>query len=145
MAQQSRHSREHERYSENLKTQGYDVEKRLFVTGLIAYEFLEPLLDPRPNLATTAGLHYTALLAEIGLESGILTQAQPNRRYLFEWHAAEEIEHKAVAYELLNEVADSYFLRIVGLVIATLILFWFSTFCTASLLYTDKKLFERRG
>jgi predicted metal-dependent hydrolase len=43
------------------------------------------------------------------------------------WHAAEEIEHKAVAFDVLKAVDPSYALRIAGLAYATAVLggFWF--------------------
>lgn len=144
MAQESQHYMQHEKFFENLRAQGYDIDKLLYITELIAYEILEPLMGQKINLATTAGLeHYTALLAEIGLEGNYLKQAQSQMRDLFEWHAAEEIEHKAVAYDVLQNFDDSYTLRIVGLIIATLILLSFSSLCTSSLLYQDKKLLDR--
>jgi len=42
------------------------------------------------------------------------------------WHAAEEIEHKAVAFDVLQAIDPSYALRIAGLAYATVTLggFW---------------------
>ncbi len=44
-------------------------------------------------------------------------------RDCFQWHAAEEIEHKSVAFDVLKRVNDSYALRMVGLFSAV---FWVS-------------------
>lgn len=145
MAQESQHSIQHEKFFENLREQGYDVDKLLFFTELIAYDIIERVFSSKMNLSTTAGLeHYTAMLAEIGLEGDILKHAQKKMRDLFEWHAAEEIEHKAVAYDVLQSIDDSYTLRVFGLVVATLLLFGFSSLCTTSLLYRDRKLLDKK-
>jgi predicted metal-dependent hydrolase len=39
---------------------------------------------------------------------------------LLGWHAVEEIEHKAVAFDVLKRVDPSYWLRVAGLAYATL-------------------------
>jgi hypothetical protein len=50
----------------------------------------------------------------------------PTMRRLLLWHAAEEIEHKSVAFDVLKEVDPRYWVRMVGLVLAftTLMGFW---------------------
>jgi predicted metal-dependent hydrolase len=47
-------------------------------------------------------------------------------RQLLAWHAAEELEHKAVAFDVLQAIDPSYALRIAGLALATTVLggFW---------------------
>ena len=47
-------------------------------------------------------------------------------RALLLWHAAEEIEHRAVAFDVLRQVSPSYALRVAGLAMATALLggFW---------------------
>jgi len=57
---------------------------------------------------------------------------------LLAWHAAEEIEHKAVAFDVLRTVDPSYAWRIAGLVYSTVMLggFWF--WATTMLLRQEK-------
>lgn len=138
ITQEAQHNIQHRKFFQNLKNHGYNIDILLFVINLIAYRILEPALGKKLNLAVTAGLeHYTALLAEIGLESGFLDGAHPELKALFSWHAAEEIEHKSVAFDALKSVDDSYLLRVGGLMIATSLLVSFSTLCTLSLLTSD--------
>jgi len=51
----------------------------------------------------------------------------PEVKSLLLWHAAEEIEHKAVAYDVLQRVNSRYTVRVAGLAIATtLLLVWWA-------------------
>ena len=70
--------------------------------------------------------HFTATLAEQGLSTEFLDHAHPVMRDLLRWHAAEEIEHKSVAYDVLQHVDDRYIVRVAGLVVAAglLMTFW---------------------
>jgi len=66
-------------------------------------------------------------MAEGAFTRDMLDECAPEMRLLLAWHAAEEIEHRAVAFDVLQKVDPSYALRITGLVFATLALgaFWF--------------------
>jgi len=127
IGQEVRHGIEHERFFAVLEAQGYDVQSFLKIYQRIAYDFLEPTFGPKVGLAVTVALeHFTATLGERALSDGPLQNAHPLMRDLLMWHAAEEIEHKAVAFDVLKKVDDSYALRIFGLLVAsaTLIPFW---------------------
>ena len=132
--QEGRHAREHERVFRLLEEQGYDIERFLGLYERIAYGFIEKHAPHALSLATTAACeHFTALLAEDVLSSDVLDSAHPSMRALLLWHACEEIEHRAVAFDVLRQVNPSYALRIAGLAMATLMLGGFWT----CLLYTS--------
>jgi predicted metal-dependent hydrolase len=83
------------------------------------------------NLAITAAAeHYTATFAELAFEnfdSGIFeARVHPTMMDFLMWHAAEEIEHKSVAFDVLLAVDSRYSVRAAGAVLATAILlgFW---------------------
>jgi predicted metal-dependent hydrolase len=57
---------------------------------------------------------------------------------LFMWHAAEEIEHKAIPFDVLKKVDDSYALRVGGMAIATWGLWFYLALGTAMLTAQDK-------
>ena len=127
-AQEGSHAREHERVFALIEAQGYDIRRFLGVYRKLAYAFIERVSPAKLRLAATAALeHYTAIMAENALEHGLVDRVHPAMRSLLLWHACEEIEHKAVAYDVLQAVAPSYALRVAGMVMATstLIGFWF--------------------
>jgi uncharacterized protein len=125
--QEGRHAREHDRFNEILRAQGYEIDRFLELYAKIAL-WIEARTPPKLNLAITAASeHFTAILAEGALSRGVLDACHPSMRALLAWHAAEEIEHKAVAYDVLQQIDPSYALRVAGLVFATVLLssFWF--------------------
>jgi hypothetical protein len=75
----------------------------------------ERMLSPEANLAATAALeHFTATLAELVLtneEIRTLMGADAVRD-LFVWHALEESEHKAVAFDVYRAVGGGERLRV---------------------------------
>jgi predicted metal-dependent hydrolase len=141
--QESQHAVEHEKFFQNLRDQGYEIDWLVDAIESVIKKVLEPGFGAKMNLATTAGLeHFTALLAEIGLKENFLGEAHPIMKELFEWHAAEEIEHRSVAFDVLNAVDKSYALRLAGLINAYVLL---SLFCGSSTIYLvakDKKLLD---
>lgn len=125
--QEGRHAQAHERFFETLREQGYDIDAILQPYEKLAYGKIEKSTSPALRLAVTVALeHFTAILAEDALAGGTLQAAHPVMRQLLEWHALEELEHKAVAFDVLKAVNPSYALRITGLALATasLAAFW---------------------
>ena len=124
--QEAHHQLEHRRAFEAIEEQGYDVESFLNWYERLAYELIEPRVDPVSRLATTAALeHYTAILGEFVLTSDVLDDCHPLMRDLLLWHACEEIEHKSVTFDALKEVDPRYRRRITGFVIGSAVLFFF--------------------
>ena len=77
--------------------------------------FRERILPPISNLAATAALeHFTATLAELVLTSDEVRDLMgaDTVRDLFVWHALEESEHKAVAFDEYGVVGSGERLRI---------------------------------
>lgn len=113
--QEGFHRREHQRYNESLCQQrGYDLqvmEGRLEKNIQRGNKFLSPL----ERLAATAALeHITAIMAESALsdDDPMIGQADSAMQKLWQWHAAEEMEHKSVAFDVYRAVGGSESLRI---------------------------------
>jgi predicted metal-dependent hydrolase len=99
LAQEAIHSREHVFFNRRIAEHGYDVEEMERRTqARIAFVKTRPALV---QLAATAALeHFTAILAHALLADPRHMQgAPPETRALWRWHAMEEIEHKAVAFD----------------------------------------------
>ena len=75
----------------------------------------ERLLPAKSNLAATAALeHFTATLAELVLTNEEIRDLMGDDavRDLFVWHALEESEHKAVAFDVYKAVGGGERLRV---------------------------------
>lgn len=124
--QEGRHAHAHDDFTVVMRTQGYEVDKFLATYKRIT-DWVEKRTPPKLRLAATAAAeHFTAILANGAFTQGVLDSCDPRMRELLAWHAAEEIEHKAVAYDVLQQIDPSYALRVAGLIYATTMLggFW---------------------
>jgi hypothetical protein len=121
--QEGRHAHEHQRYFDVLRAQGYEIDGFLRRFGRFC-EWTNRWLPAPLRLAMTAGAeHYTATFGAHALEAPLLRSAHPVMQRLIVWHATEEIEHKAVAFDVLRAAHPSYALRMLGFLLATLSLF----------------------
>lgn len=124
--QEGVHTREHESYNAMLRRQGYDVdgfERR--IKRLLGLPRLAGPLRDRACLAVTVALeHWTAMFAHFVLEDdSIMSGAHPAMAALWRWHAAEECEHKAVAFDVYERTGGGYLLRCALMLLVTAI-FW---------------------
>lgn len=112
--QEGFHRREHQRYNETLcRLRGYDLD---YLEGRLQKNIdrAKRLLRPLELLASTAAFeHITAIMAEAALnpEAPMMDGIDPAMRELWDWHAAEEMEHKAVAFDVYRAVGGSEKLR----------------------------------
>jgi hypothetical protein len=108
IAQEAMHGREHEAYNAALARAGYPVEAMERWVGRSLW-FARHTMPAKGQLAMTAALeHLTAIGAEDLLERGVsLDGADPTMAKLWRWHAVEETEHKAVAFDVYREVAGT--------------------------------------
>lgn len=114
IGQESIHGREHRAFNERLAELGYPTRifDRITKRGLATrYK----VASAKSNLAGTAALeHFTATLAEhvLTCEETRQQMGHPVVRELFEWHALEESEHKAVAFDVYRAVGGTERMRI---------------------------------
>lgn len=140
--QEGQHAREHERLFEVMREHGYDIDSFLIPYRKLAYQVLAPKFSPKMRLSVTAALeHFTASFAEQVLRERVLDElAPPVMAELLMWHAAEEIEHKDVAFDVLMKVDHSYALRVAGLFLATVALSGFWLYGIAALLKQEPNI-----
>ena len=135
--QKGTHAREHERFFDVLRAQGYEIEDFLERYGAISDAIERRMPDALKLAVTAAAEHYTALLGNAALSDGVFDEAHPAVRELLLWHAAEEIEHEAVAFDVLQAANSSYALRMAGMAIGSTMLVSFWLAATARLLRQD--------
>ncbi|WP_151771459.1 metal-dependent hydrolase [Streptomyces abyssomicinicus] len=129
--QEAVHAEAHQGVLDHLAAKGVPIDP--YVTQ-VAYLFHHVLGDipgqsPRrerqyliERVAIIAGIeHFTAFLGDWILNAPALDRAgaDPVMLDLLRWHGAEEVEHRAVAYDLLRHLDRGYVRRIRTMVIAT--------------------------
>jgi uncharacterized protein len=106
--QEALHSREHAKFNDVVATAGLPIENatRYACKQLNELEKCPPI----KRLAVTIGLeHFTAVFAHVVLsDPRHLSYCDPESLALWQWHAVEEIEHKAVAMDVFNHVTAAW-------------------------------------
>ncbi|UPT64545.1 MAG: metal-dependent hydrolase [Hyphomonadaceae bacterium JAD_PAG50586_4] len=108
IAQEAIHSREHHQLNQLIDRQKYAVEE-------IEAEVRERVAFARSNgpmrmlISTIALEHFTAMMAETHARHiDLFDKADPGIERMWRWHAMEETEHKAVAYDVFLEVTRAW-------------------------------------
>ncbi len=121
--QEAHHQKEHHAANAAFERQGFELASFMRWWERFAFEEIEPRFSPEIRLAATAAAeHFTATLAEVALSDGTLDHAHPAMAALLRWHAAEEIEHKAVAFDVLRAVDPRYRTRVIGFLVVSAVL-----------------------
>jgi len=133
IGQEAVHGREHRVLNDHLDQLGYPTKRfeRITKKGLA---IRERALSSKSNLAATAALeHFTATLAELLLSSEETRELFGHQaiKDLFLWHALEESEHKAVAFDVYKAVGGTERLRVLTM---NLVTFGFVVGMTAQIL-----------
>ncbi len=129
IGQEAMHGRSHRAFNDMLRARGLgavseDAERGLKWLLVRARR----TLSPRAQLAVTCALeHYTAILAEQLLAQADHRDAgHQSVRPLWLWHALEESEHKAVAFDVYRAAGGTYAMR-VGMMLLTSVFFFGET------------------
>jgi predicted metal-dependent hydrolase len=114
IGQEAMHGREHRVFNDKLAEVGYPTKRveRFTKWGL---ELRSRKAPASSNLALTAALeHFTATLAELVLRNEDIRDAIGHEavQHIFVWHALEESEHKAVAFDVYKAVVKGERLRV---------------------------------
>ncbi|MDE0931701.1 MAG: metal-dependent hydrolase [Halioglobus sp.] len=145
--QEGFHRRQHQRYNQALCEQrGYDLqvmEGRLEKNIQRAYKFLSPM----ERLASTVAFeHITAILAETALseDDPMIGNTDSAMQALWQWHAAEEMEHKSVAFDVYKAVGGTEKMRKRAMRQSTIFLMVDVMAGLTHMLRKDKKLWSPR-
>lgn len=123
IGQESFHSREHLSLNDLIQNSGINVD--IFDADLKFILDIARKLPPSWQLAATCALeHYTGIMGH-----QLLEDSKHNSNILYEyhnlwiWHAIEECEHKAVSYDVYKQVSNSYLLRVIIMLAASVVFF----------------------
>jgi uncharacterized protein len=139
--QEGQHGIVHGQYNDRLQAQGIPVDK---LEGGLKFLFDQVARKYAPKaqtLAETAATeHLTAIMAHsFFVSKDMMDGADPRIRAMFAWHAMEEIEHKSVAFDVMQKVAKvGYLRRVFALLAVTLGFNLYTFFVTLYMLHLDK-------
>ena len=156
IGQEAMHTQEHEGFNASAQKYGHDVATldcytdRAIQTTRKVFAFLGKPVGITQEMvdltATTALEHFTATIASQLLVNNHIQELMSDEtmKTMWLWHAIEENEHKAVAYDVFEGVfgkgIKSYLLRTGSLVAAMAILFCVQSYFVFRLLQQDKQL-----
>jgi len=140
IGQEAMHSHAHEGFNDFAERIGLNIQPVLD-DEVKNTERLKKILNNKQQLAITCALeHFTAIIAQYLLEhEDIHSLLHPDVAQLWLWHALEETEHKAVAFDVYKEVFNDEAVRKQIMRIVTTSFLSRISFLTMKLLVTDKK------
>ncbi len=121
--QEGLHTRAHNEFNDSLKRFGVDVETEITYAKQV-FTSLQKILPKKVQLGATVFMeHLTATGAHVlFMEPAVAESMHPEMVRFWRWHAVEELEHKAVAFDLFQAVGGGYLLRIFSAIAAVLLL-----------------------
>jgi predicted metal-dependent hydrolase len=120
VGQEGAHSREHRRLNNLIGSLGYDLKP--LDEDMNDWAGKESAKPFKKQLAKTICLeHFTAIMANALLKNNLETvkDMQPRIKAIWVWHAVEETEHKAVAFNVYKSVGGGYGMRVITMLQAT--------------------------
>lgn len=112
IGQEAHHGKQHDHFNDLVGKLGYPIES--IVTSVKRQlGFAQKRLTHEEQLAITVALeHFTAILAhQLLTDKRFLEKAPEYVQNLMRWHAIEETEHKAVAFDVYQKVSGNNVLR----------------------------------
>ncbi len=122
MRQEGQHGIVHTAYNKRLTDQGIDVEGVETFTRGVLFGILRKRLPALTTLSHTAALeHLTATLADLLISNPTVPKEMDHRMHaLYVWHGMEEVEHKSVAFDVMQQVGKAgYFQRVLPFLFAS--------------------------
>ncbi|ADI89702.1 metal-dependent hydrolase [Acinetobacter oleivorans] len=108
IAQEAFHSREHKTLNNHLIHSNYPEVIEIEAKTKARLDKLRKLSIVEQVAATVVMEHYTATLARLLLTDQLIKRKTTQEsRNLWEWHALEELEHKSVAFDVLNAIGGN--------------------------------------
>lgn len=145
IAQEAAHGREHRRFNELLRQNGYPVD-RMEARVRAILDTLRRRNDPLYMLAITCALeHFTTILCTLVLRESRFHEPMSGEHFrLWTWHCLEELEHKCVAFDVYVAVGGTYRMRVNAMINTSLVLWPLLMSMLAAYQLHDKRLWSIR-
>lgn len=126
--QEARHSSQHKKLNEHIKKRNPNIRFIEKFTNFVLFSVANKIYSHRYQLATTCALeHLTAEFGKIILRKPLPKNLDNTYGLVWYWHAIEEIEHKAVAFDVYQTITPvhwwGYLLRILTMFFITTLFF----------------------
>jgi predicted metal-dependent hydrolase len=141
IGQEAMHGKEHRAFNELMIAHGHAEAPRIDRNLRRFLGLVRRVLSPKSQLAATCALeHFTAMLAEALLrDDRMRDEIHPSVRPLWLWHALEESEHKAVAFDVYTAAGGGY-VRRVGIMLLTTVVFFAAQALTHARLMATRRI-----
>ncbi|MDY6798290.1 MAG: metal-dependent hydrolase [Pseudomonadota bacterium] len=141
IGQEAHHSQEHKMLNGFLQERGIGLD-RLERQVQTLMDWMRKNLSPERQLAHTVAVeHFTALMAEeFLLKYDALDEMDPRMAPVWAWHAIEESEHKAVAFDVYRAIGGREFARVTEMMFVSVMFPLFSTIHLVQLMKEDGQL-----
>ena len=141
--QEAEHGAAHKRHWLILDQQGYRFRGFERAVEHLTFRTVERIAPLSIRLSMVSCVeHINAYMGHEFLSQQILADAHPEMRALLEWHFAEEIEHKAVSFDVLQAVAPGYVVRVLGLMLTAPLFYAVITLGMLRFLAQNKQLWR---
>lgn len=148
IAQEAFHSREHKTLNNHFLHSNYPEVIEIEAKTKARLDKLRKLSAVEQVAATVVMEHYTATLARLLLTDQLIKEKTTQEsRNLWEWHALEELEHKSVAFDVLNAIGGNSsknrkiaLARVTKLIMPIMFEYWIKILKRKDIKFTFKQL-----
>lgn len=145
IGQESMHGRIHRDLNDRFDELGYPS-SRVAKQSKFFLKLFQRIGTKKQQLAVTSALeHFTATLAEdlMALPEARTQFEDETVRNIFIWHALEEAEHKAVAFDVYQAIGGTERTRIVAMKVIRTLFIGFTVFHTSLSLAGDRRSYKK--
>lgn len=144
IGQEAMHGREHRAFNELMVAHGYMQAPKVEAGLKVFLKRVRRVLSPMSQLAATTALeHFTAMMAErLLVDPEMRDDIHHEVARLWLWHALEESEHKAVAFDVYRAAGGGYVRRVAIMLLATVVFFAAHMYVHGRLMATRKILWK---
>lgn len=142
--QEGQHGVAHMRAWAVLDAQGYRFRGLVKFVNAAIYGFSERFLPVNLRMSMVACIeHINAYMGYEFLAHDVLKDSEPRMRAVYEWHFAEEIEHRAVCFDALQAISGSWLLRLTGAMLTIPLFYLLMSVGALWFMAQDRSLFTR--